>query len=89
MTEEVDRLVDLALAGVGVGNTKVNTVKEIENACPTNFNLRSECFAAISFNEVDTARQVLVSFGDRHMSEDLIEELHLARRLWTSPGRRS
>jgi hypothetical protein len=39
---------------------KVETEADIESQCPTNFNLRSECFAAVVFNEVDDGANSMV-----------------------------
>ena len=61
LSDLVDGLVDRVFQGVGGNIIKVDDEDDIERACPTNFNLRSECFAALVFNEVDDGRQVLVS----------------------------
>ena len=39
---------------------KVESEAEIESQCPTNFNLRSECFAAVAFNTVDDGARSMV-----------------------------
>ena len=45
---------------------KVESEAEIESQCPTNFNLRSECFAAVAFNTVDDgARSMVCAFQTR------------------------
>jgi hypothetical protein len=56
----VDTLMSRVLSGVSGDVIKVDYATEIERACPTNFNLRSECFAAVVFNSVDTITPSLV-----------------------------
>lgn len=44
----------------GANVIRVGDPSEIERACPSNFNARSECFAAVIFSEVNPEQQILV-----------------------------
>lgn len=77
---------DRVLDGVNGDIVKVESNAEIERACPTNFNLRSECFAAVVFDEVDPASQALVSISE-WVDIVLMIELHLEGRFRPGKGR--
>ena len=60
----VDDLMARVLGNGGANVIKVDDEAEIERSCPSNFNARSECFAAVVFSEVDPSQQILVCAAD-------------------------
>ena len=56
----VDDLMNRVLGNGGANIIRVEDENEIERACPSNFNARSECFAAVVFSEINIAQQTLV-----------------------------
>lgn len=56
----IDTLMERALEGVEGHIVKVNGSNQVVRQCPENFNLLSECFAAVTFNGVDISNSLLV-----------------------------
>jgi ATP-binding cassette subfamily A (ABC1) protein 3 len=56
----VDDLMDRVLTGVSGTVKKVMDPAQVETECPENFNLLSNCFAAIVFGEIDISAYELV-----------------------------
>jgi hypothetical protein len=77
----VDDLMSGVLTGISGNVVKLAEPDDVNMECPENFNLLSNCFAAVVFNEIDISERLLVSvFKD----VALMIELYPAERLWTS-----
>ena len=78
------------LANVNGQVLKVADASQVEAQCRENFNLRSDCLAAVVFNDVDISGQVLVSVASKFTQKCLIrcritlfgETLGLLRWTW-------
>ena len=81
----IDTLMDRVLTGVTGSVLKVANSAAVESTCRENFNLLSECFAAITFSGVDPAGSVLVRMTalPRQDGADTGVELYHERRLWS------
>ena len=61
MSTFVDDLMSRVLSGNKGNIVKLENSSNIELECPENFNLMSECFGAVVFDQVDPASRTLVS----------------------------
>lgn len=55
------------LNGVYGTVVRVANASEVEAQCRQSFNLRSDCFAAVVFGDIDTGSRTLVSRSTRHL----------------------
>lgn len=60
----VNELMGRTLEGVYGEVVRVNNASEVEAQCRQSFNLRSNCFAAVVFGDIDTGSRTLVSCPD-------------------------
>ena len=76
------------LEGVTAKIVKIDNDSMVQTECPENFNMLSDCFAALVFGDVDPAAGTIVS-RSQYLNAgitDRTSELYFSRRLGTRPG---